>query len=175
MPILVIDGPNAAYLGQGGLILGMPMHDPHAETTFLPAGGTALPDHRRPGRGPARPARREPGEAAYRCQDAGSAEVEVFINHLMSIFGARGRRRRHGRGAKNQLGPIESGLAAPAPPTRRSRTEAAVAAGSCILRLVVHYLLSASTRRSMSSSLLPFLGRSRLASRWLSSALVRPS
>jgi hypothetical protein len=38
-----------------------------------------------------------------------------------------------------------------------------------------HYLLSASTRRSMSSWMLPVLGRSRLASRSLSWALDRPS
>ena len=37
------------------------------------------------------------------------------------------------------------------------------------------YLPSASTRRSMSSSTLPVFGRSRLSSRSLSSALVRPS
>jgi serine phosphatase RsbU (regulator of sigma subunit) len=67
MPILVVEGPNAAYLGQGGLILGMPMHDPHAETTFLPADGTALlitdglvEDRRVLLDG-------EPGEVAYRC------------------------------------------------------------------------------------------------------------
>src|ERR1700749_2217839 len=53
--------------------------------------------------------------------------------------------------------------------------EAAVAAGAGVLWVVGHYLLSASTRRSMSSSMLPVLGRSRLASRSLSSALGRPS
>jgi hypothetical protein len=37
------------------------------------------------------------------------------------------------------------------------------------------YLLSASTRRSTSSSTLPVLGRWRWSSRSLSSALVRPS
>ena len=37
------------------------------------------------------------------------------------------------------------------------------------------YLLSASTRRSTSSSTLPVLGRLRWSSRSLSSALVRPS
>ena len=56
--------------------------------------------------------------------------------------------------------------------------EAASAPGTGVLgvgRGQAYYLLSASTRRSMSSSTLPDLGSCRLASWSLSSALVRPS
>ena len=49
------------------------------------------------------------------------------------------------------------------------------AVGAGIVRVRRHYLLSASTRRSISASTLPVFGSSRLASWSLSSALVRPS
>ena len=60
-------------------------------------------------------------------------------------------------------------------PPGRAGWGASVAAGAGILGVVGHYSLSASTRRSMSSSMLPVLGSSRLASMSLSSALGRPS
>jgi serine phosphatase RsbU (regulator of sigma subunit) len=46
-PLLVagqagLDGPAAAFVGEGGLMLGLTRHDPHVETASLPAGGTLL-------------------------------------------------------------------------------------------------------------------------------------
>lgn len=67
----------------------MPMHDPHAETTFLPAGGTALlitdglVEERRV------LLDENLKKLRMAAQDVAGAEVEIFINHLMSIFGAR--------------------------------------------------------------------------------------
>jgi DNA-binding response OmpR family regulator len=40
-PLLVADG-TAAYVGEGGIMLGLARHEPHVETAFLPAGGTVL-------------------------------------------------------------------------------------------------------------------------------------
>jgi DNA-binding response OmpR family regulator/serine phosphatase RsbU (regulator of sigma subunit) len=42
MPLLLLDGTDATYVGEGGLMLGLSRHEPHAETAFLPVGGTAL-------------------------------------------------------------------------------------------------------------------------------------
>jgi hypothetical protein len=42
MPLLLVDDGGAAYLGEGGLLLGLPMHEPHIEKAFLPEGGTML-------------------------------------------------------------------------------------------------------------------------------------
>ena len=89
MPVLLVDSADAGYVGQGGLILGLPMHDPHSETAFLPAGGTALlitdglVEDRRVLLG------ENLEKLRIAARDVGSAEVEVFINHLMSIFGSR--------------------------------------------------------------------------------------
>jgi CheY-like chemotaxis protein len=89
MPVLLVDGAHARYVGQGGLILGLPMHDPHVETTFLPAGGTALlvTDGLVEDRHVLLGENMEKLRIA--AEDVSGAEVEVFINHLMSIFGPR--------------------------------------------------------------------------------------
>ena len=42
MPALLVDGEDAVYVGEGGLLLGLPMHEPHVETMSLPPGGTLL-------------------------------------------------------------------------------------------------------------------------------------
>ena len=42
IPPLVVDGQTAEYRGQGGLMLGLPVHDPHSERLHLPAGATLL-------------------------------------------------------------------------------------------------------------------------------------
>src|SRR3984957_7917391 len=36
MPLLLVADGGAAYLGEGGLLLGLPMHEPHVEKAFLP-------------------------------------------------------------------------------------------------------------------------------------------
>ncbi|HEX4092184.1 MAG TPA: SpoIIE family protein phosphatase [Trebonia sp.] len=41
-PLLVDAGLSAAFVGEGGLMLGLTRHDPHVETASLPAGGTVL-------------------------------------------------------------------------------------------------------------------------------------
>jgi CheY-like chemotaxis protein len=40
-PLLVADG-TAAYVGEGGIMLGLARHEPHVETAVLPVGGTVL-------------------------------------------------------------------------------------------------------------------------------------
>src|ERR1700729_2848215 len=40
-PLLVADG-GAAYVGEGGITLGLKRHEPHVETAVLPVGGTVL-------------------------------------------------------------------------------------------------------------------------------------
>jgi CheY-like chemotaxis protein len=42
IPPLVIDGRHAAYRGQGGMMLGTPVDQPHVEQAILPPGGTVL-------------------------------------------------------------------------------------------------------------------------------------
>ena len=89
MPALLVAGASAEYVGQGGLILGLPMHDPHSETAFLPPGGTmllitdGLVEDRRVLLG------ENMEKLRIAAQDVRGAEVEVFINHLMSVFGPR--------------------------------------------------------------------------------------
>jgi CheY-like chemotaxis protein len=42
IPPLLIGDFGASYQAQGGLLLGMPVHDPHSEPAVLPPGGTLL-------------------------------------------------------------------------------------------------------------------------------------
>jgi serine phosphatase RsbU (regulator of sigma subunit) len=42
IPPLFVDSGSAVYRGEGGLVLGVPRHEPHSETAYLPPGGTAL-------------------------------------------------------------------------------------------------------------------------------------
>ena len=89
MPPLLVDGQNAVYVGEGGLLLGLPMHEPHVETTFLPPGGTLLlmTDGLVEDRGVFLDVNLEKLRVA--AQEVSGAEVEAFSNHLMSIFGPR--------------------------------------------------------------------------------------
>jgi serine phosphatase RsbU (regulator of sigma subunit)/CheY-like chemotaxis protein len=87
MPLLLVDGAGAKYVGEGGLMLGLARHEPHVETAALPVGGTALLftdglvedrrvllDHN------LEKLRVAAGEAAGR-------DVEAFANHVISLFG----------------------------------------------------------------------------------------
>jgi CheY-like chemotaxis protein len=87
MPALIVDGASAAYVGEGGLMLGLPMHDPHAQTTFLPVGGTALlfTDGLVEDRGVFLDINLEKLRVA--AHEVSGADVEAFTNHLMSLFG----------------------------------------------------------------------------------------
>jgi serine phosphatase RsbU (regulator of sigma subunit) len=89
MAPLLVAGQGAGYIGEGGLLLGLLMHEPEVETAFLPPGGTLL--------------LMTDGLVEDRCifldvnleklrvaaHEASGAEVEAFSNHLMSIFGPR--------------------------------------------------------------------------------------
>ncbi len=90
MPLLLVDdGGGAAYVGEGGLLLGLPMHEPHSETTSLPVGGTVLlmTDGLVEERGVILDDNLEKLRVA--AQEVSGADVEAFSNHLMSIFGPR--------------------------------------------------------------------------------------
>jgi CheY-like chemotaxis protein len=89
MPMLVVDGTGAAFTGEGGLVLGLPMHDPHVQTAVLPAGGTALlyTDGLVEDRRVFLDLNLEKLRVA--AQECSGAELEGFVNHLMSIFGPR--------------------------------------------------------------------------------------
>jgi CheY-like chemotaxis protein len=89
IPPLLVEGASAAYRGEGGLLLGLPMHQPHTETMYLPAGGTVLlmTDGLVEERGVLIDVNLEKLRVA--AQEASGADVEAFANHLMSIFGPR--------------------------------------------------------------------------------------
>jgi serine phosphatase RsbU (regulator of sigma subunit) len=89
IPPLLVDGRNAAYVGEGGLLLGVPMHAPHVEKTLLPSEGTLLlmTDGLVEDRGVFLDVNLEKLRVA--AQEAGGADVEAFVNHLMAIFGPR--------------------------------------------------------------------------------------
>ena len=90
MPLLVAGRPTAgaAFVGEGGLMLGLTRHEPHVETASLPAGGTALlftdglvEDRAVLSMTTWRSC------APPRCRPP-SADVEAFANHVMSRFGS---------------------------------------------------------------------------------------
>jgi CheY-like chemotaxis protein len=87
-PLLAGD-EGAGYVGEGGLLLGLPMHEPNVERAFLPPGGTLLlmTDGLVEERGVFLDVNLEKLRVA--AQEAGGADVEAFSNHLMSIFGPR--------------------------------------------------------------------------------------
>jgi CheY-like chemotaxis protein len=89
MPLLLVDGANAEYLGEGGLLLGVPMHEPHTETMFVPPGGTVLlfTDGLVEERKVLIDVNLEKLRMA--AQEVSAADVEAFTNHLMSVFGLR--------------------------------------------------------------------------------------
>ncbi len=89
MPVLLVDGPDAAYRGEGGLLLGLSVHEPHVETTNLPLGGTMLlmTDGLVEDRGVFLDDNLEKLRMA--AAEAGAADIEAFANHLMSVFGRR--------------------------------------------------------------------------------------
>ena len=87
MPLLLVDGAGAKYVGEGGLMLGLARHEPHVETTVLPVGGTALLytdglvedrrvllDHNLE-------------KLRVAATEAAGRDVEAFANHVMSLFG----------------------------------------------------------------------------------------
>jgi serine phosphatase RsbU (regulator of sigma subunit) len=88
MPLLLVDGSSATYVGEGGLVLGLTRHEPHVETAVLPTGGTALlfTDGLVEDRKVFLDANLETLRAA--ALEAAGSDVEAFANHVMSTFGA---------------------------------------------------------------------------------------
>ena len=90
MPPLLVDGSSAAYVGEGGLVLGLTRHEPHVEKAFLPTGGTVLlfTDGLVEDRKVFLDANLEVLRAT--ALEAADADVEAFANHVISVFGPRG-------------------------------------------------------------------------------------
>jgi CheY-like chemotaxis protein len=87
MPLLLIDGHDAAYVGEGGLLLGLAHHEPHIETAAFSAGDTAVlfTDGLVEDRKVLLDANLEKlRSAALAGRDA---DVEALANQLMSVFG----------------------------------------------------------------------------------------
>jgi serine phosphatase RsbU (regulator of sigma subunit) len=82
------DGPGAAFVGEGGLMLGLTRHDPHVETASLPAGGTLLlfTD----GLVEDRAVNLDDNLEKLRvvALQAADADVEAFANRVMSALGS---------------------------------------------------------------------------------------
>ena len=89
MPLLLVSGASAGYVGEGGLVLGLTRHEPHSETAVLPVGGTALlfTDGLVEDRKVFLDTNLEILRAA--AAEAAEADVEAFANHVMSVFGPR--------------------------------------------------------------------------------------
>ena len=89
IPPLVVNDGVASYVGQGGLILGLPMHEPYAHQAFLSPGGTAL--LMTDGLIEERRVLLDDNMDKLRlaAQEASAADIEAFTNHLMSLFGPR--------------------------------------------------------------------------------------
>jgi len=89
MPLLLVGGASADYVGEGGLVLGLTRHEPHTETAVLPVGGTALlfTDGLVEDRKVFLDTNLEILRAA--AAEAAEADVEAFANHVMSVFGPR--------------------------------------------------------------------------------------
>jgi DNA-binding response OmpR family regulator len=89
IPPLIVDGTTAAYRGEGGLLLGVPVHKPQVEQAFLPAGGTVLlvTDGLVEDRHVHIDTNMETLRAA--AQEMAGADVEAFSNHLLALFGPR--------------------------------------------------------------------------------------
>ena len=85
-PLIVSDGV-ASYVGQGGLMLGLPMHEPHTHRA-VPPGGTVLliTD----GLIEERPILDDNmDKLRLAAQQVGRADIQAFTNHLMALFGPR--------------------------------------------------------------------------------------
>jgi serine phosphatase RsbU (regulator of sigma subunit) len=82
------DGPGAAFVGEGGLMLGLTRHDPHVETASLPAGGTVLlfTDGLVEDRAVNLDANLE--KLRVVATQAADADVEAFANQVMSALGS---------------------------------------------------------------------------------------
>jgi serine phosphatase RsbU (regulator of sigma subunit) len=89
IPPLLVAGGTARYVGQGGLMLGLPFHEPHSERVLLEPGGTMLmvTDGLVEERTVFLDDNLEKLRAAAVL--ANDDEIEAFTNQLMSQFGPR--------------------------------------------------------------------------------------
>ena len=89
IPPLLVAAGNARYVGQGGLMLGLPFHEPYSELAVLEPGGTILmfTDGLVEERKVFLDDNLEKLRAAAAL--ASEHEVEAFTNQLMSLFGPR--------------------------------------------------------------------------------------
>jgi serine phosphatase RsbU (regulator of sigma subunit) len=87
MPMLLVDGGGARYVGEGGLMLGVARHEPHVESAVLPVGGTALlfTDGLVEDRTILLDANLE--KLRVTAAAAAAADVEAFANRIMAAFG----------------------------------------------------------------------------------------
>ena len=87
MPLLLVVGGTARYIGEGGIMLGVSKHEPHTETADLPAGGTVLlfTDGLVEDRQVLLDDNLEKLRAAT--AEAADLDVEAFANHVMALFG----------------------------------------------------------------------------------------
>jgi CheY-like chemotaxis protein len=87
-PLLVADG-HAAYIGEGGIMLGLRRHEPHVETAVLPVGGTLLlfTDGLVEDRDVLLDDNLEKLRAT--AAEAAVADIEAFANLAMTPFGPR--------------------------------------------------------------------------------------
>jgi serine phosphatase RsbU (regulator of sigma subunit) len=89
IPALIVDRGSAAYHGEGGLMLGLPVHHPRVTRLVLPPGATALlvTDGLVEDRRTFLDENLEKLRLA--AQEVSGADLEAFTNHLMALFGPR--------------------------------------------------------------------------------------
>jgi len=87
MPLLLVDGDGARYVGEGGLMLGVARHEPHVESAVLPVGGTAL--LYTDGLVEDRTILLDDNLEKLRvtAAAAAAADIEAFANRIMAAFG----------------------------------------------------------------------------------------
>ena len=89
VPPLLIAGGRASYLGQGGMLLGAPVHHAHIEPAVLPPGGTILmvTDGLVEDRGSALDDNLE--RLARAAADPRAESLDAFTDRILALFGAR--------------------------------------------------------------------------------------
>jgi serine phosphatase RsbU (regulator of sigma subunit)/CheY-like chemotaxis protein len=89
IPALIVDRGSAAYHGEGGLMLGLPVHHPRVTRLVLPPGATemlvtdGLVEDRRTFLD------ENLEKLRLAAQEVSGADLEAFTNHLMALFGPR--------------------------------------------------------------------------------------